>query len=222
MELKAEQLWAIALAGIMTELNGGSHITLNSEKMSFFNKIVEKKLLKKWWGIKNRKELLETLDKMEHSGHSARLDKIKSIIVENNYEVGIETIKDKINTEELEPADGVRLFFVSENWEKFKDIHINAWDLGRNISLCRWGYSAGYLKEDEAWDSIMYYAKTIQPLYNSWDDYGYSYSTGRIFWASAFESEKLDEYISQTHEAYNNLTDESTGYWRKLEWNVKL
>ena len=80
MELKAEQLWAIALAGIMTELNGGSHITLNSEEMSFFNKIVEKKLLKKWWGVKNREGLLETLDEMERSGHTARLAKIKSII----------------------------------------------------------------------------------------------------------------------------------------------
>jgi len=163
---------------------------------------------------------------MEHSGHAARLDKARTVIIEDSYNVSseafFEIVKEKINTGALEAVDAVRLFFVLDNWEKFKDINIKAWDLGRNISLCRWGYEVGYLKEDEAWDSIMYYANAIQPLYNSWDEYGHCYAAGRIFWASAFESKKFDEYISHTNEVYERLTNETTGYWRQLEWNIRL
>ncbi|MDR2176588.1 MAG: DUF1266 domain-containing protein, partial [Treponema sp.] len=72
------------------------------------------------------------------------------------------------------------------NWNIFNDRNILAWDLGRNIALCRWGYDVGFLSEEEAWEKIMYYAKLIQPLYKSWEEYGYDYYMGRVFWASGF------------------------------------
>jgi hypothetical protein len=91
--------------------------------------------------------------------------------------------------------------------------------LGRNIALCRWGYDTGLLTEEEAWEKIMYYARKIQSLYNSWAEYGLDYYLGRIFWASGSGSEM--DYFLKTDEAYQKLMG-LAGYWTSLEWKVNL
>ena len=65
----------------------------------------------------------------------------------------------------------------------------------------------------------MYYAKKIQPLYSSWEDYGFDYYMGRVFWASGFGREL--EYLFQTEEIYKKLIGED-GYWNSLEWDIDL
>jgi hypothetical protein len=52
-----------------------------------------------------------------------------------------------------------------------------------------WGFDTGFLIEQEAWEKIMYYARMIQPLYTSWEEYGTDYCAGRLFWSSDFGGE---------------------------------
>ena len=218
LELTEEQFWAIALTGIMTENNNDSHYTLNSNINR--NKNVYLELLRRDWGINNRQELLEMLVQMENNGHAIQLENIKSIIVENGNDLNIILKNHKfISTNEYN-----RLLFTYSNWDLYKNLSIKSWDLGRNIALCRWGYDIGFITEEEAWQKIMYYAKEIQPLYASWNKYGYSYFLGRIFWASGFglnESGTMEEYISKTDRIYKKLINES-GIWFKLQWDIKF
>jgi hypothetical protein len=61
--------------------------------------------------------------------------------------------------------------------------------------------------------------KIIQTLYNSWEEYGYNYYMGGVFWASGF---KLDErYKTETFSIYQRLVS-TNGLWYNLEWNIVL
>ena len=212
-ELTEEQLWAIALSGIMTELNNDTHLTLKSRYFS--GKKIYLEVLKRDWEINNKDELLETLDSLEKGGHTASFNLIKKLIIEDKGD--IEKILEKYQLEDYEIN---RLMFTLANWHIYENMTIRSWDFGRSIALCRWGYDVGFLTEKEAWEKIMYYAKQIQPLYGSWDEYGFSYFGGRLFWASSAGS-VVDDYITKTSEVYNRLISES-GYWHSLRWDIKL
>jgi len=169
-ELTKEQLWAIALTGIMSERNRSNHNTLNSSRMNTRNKNNWLEVLRRDWGINNKSELLETLDKMENDGHESALKLVQKIISEEvisitKGEEGNVLVNTKENLYRLSMRQYNYLYFTNTNWDKFKNRTIIVWDLGRNIALCRWGYDVGFLTEKEAWEKIMYYAKLIQPLY---------------------------------------------------------
>ncbi|MDR2434075.1 MAG: DUF1266 domain-containing protein [Treponema sp.] len=218
-ELTKEQLWAIALTGIMTERNKSNYDTLNSSPMDERNKNIWLETLRRDWGINNRDELLETLDKMEHDGHASSLKFIQKIIMETIEEKGNFSIITIYNKYQLNSRQYNYLKFTILNWNIFNNRDILVWDLGRNIALCRWGYDVGFLTEEEALEKIMYYAKLIQPLYNSWEEYGYDYYMGRVFWASGFGEDVA--YLLETYQIYQKLIGEN-GYWRNLEWNIDL
>lgn len=218
-ELTKEQLWAIALTGIMTERNESNYNTLNSSKMNEQNRRNWLETLKRDWGINNREELLQTLSKMEHNGHANALKNIQQVVREIIEEKRSFYIIDVYNKYQLNSKQYNYLKFTVTNWNIFSDRSILAWDLGRNIALCRWGYDVGFLTEEEAWEKAMYYAKLIQPLYKSWEEYGYDYYMGRVFWASGFGKDMA--YLLETHQIYQKLIGEN-GYWHDLEWNVNL
>jgi hypothetical protein len=218
-ELTKEQLWAIALTGIMTERNKSNYNTLNSSELNERNKNIWLETLRRDWGINNREELLQMLDKMENNGHAAALKNTQQIIAETMEENGSFYIIAIYNKYQLDSKQYNYLKFTVLNWNIFSNRSILAWDLGRNIALCRWGYDVGFLTEEEAWEKIMYYAKTIQPLYKSWEEYGYDYYMGRVFWASGFGEDMA--YLLQTYQIYQKLIGES-GYWYNREWNIGL
>jgi hypothetical protein len=218
-ELTKEQLWAIALTGIMTERNKSNYNTLNSSELNERNKNIWLETLRRDWGINNREDLLQTLDKMENNGHANALKNTQQIITEIMEENGSFYIIAVYNKYQLDSKQYNYLKFTIMNWNIFSNRSILAWDLGRNIALCRWGYDVGFLTEEEAWEKIMYYAKIIQPLYKSWEGYGYDYYMGRVFWASGFGEDMA--YLLETYQIYQKLIGES-GYWYNREWNIDL
>jgi hypothetical protein len=205
-ELTESQRWAIALTGIMTELNQDSHDSLNSDALNGVNKRKYLELLRRDWGITTREELLDTMTVMELNGHAASLAFMKKIINENQ-DFSFNSIFNKL---QLTSRQYNYLKFTLANWGHYRNRNILAWDLGRNIALCRWGYDTGFLSEEEAWEKIMYYARKIQSLYDSWVEYGLDYYFGRIFWAAGGGSEM--DYLLRTDEAYQKLLGPS-GYW---------
>jgi hypothetical protein len=217
-ELTKEQLWAIALTGIMTERNRSSRNTLNADVMNKKNTDKWLEVLKRDWGINNREELLEAIENTGKNGHASALKTIKLIIEEMANSQGQSfTIFDINNKYQLSQKYYNYLKYVISNWSIYKNRTILAWDLGRCISLCRWGYQVGFLTEEEAWEKIMYYAGKIQPLYSSWNDYGYDYYMGRVFWASGFGEDT--DYLKQTDPIYKKLL---SSYWHKIDWRTDL
>ncbi len=93
-----------------------------------------------------------------------------------------------------------------------------SWDLVRYIALCRWGYVAGYLSEDEAWQRIMPIARKLQKNYHSWKRVGDNYIIGRKFWSYTQTMKNGDEYIN----ALNYLCADKSSPWRTLPWKMDL
>jgi hypothetical protein len=217
-ELTKPQLWAISLTGIMTEINNSNRNALYASTMDERGRDTWRNTLSRDWGITTRAELFETLDSLETGGHAASFREIQEIIREllkaGDNSSAVSTV---FNRYEWDVTKYNRFMFVAANWNEYEYLTIKAWDLGRSISLCRWGYNAGFITENEAWERIFRIAKIIQPLYRSWEEYGYDYFMGRIFWASGFEEEI--SYIEWTEPIYMKLMN---SYWSWLDWNIDL
>jgi hypothetical protein len=214
-ELTKEQFWALSLAGIMTEMHEVSRNTLNPDEINERNINRWLTTLKRDWEVNNREELLKTLDSTENSGHAAALKYIRQIIGEMMNQ-GV-SIFDIFNKYQLSQRYYNYFKFTITNWNLLNNRTILAWDLGRNISLCRWGYEVGFLTEDEAWEKIMYYARKIQLFYNSWNEYGFDYYLGRLFFASG--SGQDINFMLQTDPLYKKMI---TSIWNHIDWYTNL
>jgi hypothetical protein len=216
-ELKKAQMWAISLTGILSEINSSYRNSLNTSAMDEGGKNSILELLRRDWGITTRGELLETLISLENRGHTASLSEIQKIrreIIDAKSESALGAVFSKY---EWDQTKFNRFKYISSNWERYNNHTIRAWDLGRSISLCRWGYNVGFINEEEAWEKIFHIAKIIQSLYNSWEDYGYDYFIGRLFWASGFGEEEA--YFVSTEPVYKRLLN---SYWSWIDWDIDL
>jgi hypothetical protein len=214
-ELTKEQFWALSLAGIMTEMHRVNRNALNPDEINERNINRWLETLRRDWGVNNREELLQILDSTENSGHASALNYIRQIIGEamnQNF-----SVFDIYNRYQLNQRYYNYLKFTILNWNLLKNRTILAWDLGRNISLCRWGYEVGFLTENEAWEKIMYYARKIQLFYDSWNEYGFDYYLGRMFFASGSGEEIY--FMLQTDPLYKKLV---TSFWNYMDWYTNL
>lgn len=169
----------------MTRVNRASHESLRFGDFSEESIKPTRDMLVNDWGIHGRDELPATLDGMDTGGHAGTLKKAKEIVeIANDYSVFT-----MLNAYQMDETDYNRFKFVLSNWSIYRDRAIYAWYLGRNVSLCRWGFECGYLSESEAWDKIMRYARKTQGLYASWKEYGIDYYMGRLYWASGFRAQ---------------------------------
>ena len=216
-ELTRPQLWAISLSGILTENNNSFRNSLNTSSMDQSGRDTWFRVLDRDWGITSREGLLETIANLERGGHAASFSEIKDILFEIMFAPNQEAIQEILNKVQWDETKYNRFRYVSANWSSYYSRTLKAWDLGRIISLLRWGYNVGFLQEKEAWDMISYYAELTQPMYNSWRDYGNDYLLGRLFWASGFGEEET--YQRRTQPLFDRLMNT---YWNWLEWDIDL
>ena len=216
-ELTKAQTWAISLTGIMTELNRSNRSSLNASAMDERGRNTWVEVLRRDWGITTREELLGMLDSLEYGGHAASFREIQGILNEVNGARNESEIIAIMTKYEWDQTKINRFNYIFNNWNRYNNRTIKAWDLGRSISLCRWGFNVGFITEDEAWKKIFHYARIIQSLYNSWEEYGYDYFMGRLFWASGFREE--ESYFARTETVYRQLLN---SYWSWIDWHIDL
>ena len=88
------------------------------------------------------------------------------------------------------------------------------WDYPRVIMLARWGYTVGYLSEDEAWKFIWPLAQRLERMFSSWQELGAADLTARRTW---YETEAQDRKFAEY--AYLTLVTTPSSPWRKFPWN---
>ena len=212
---KVQKNWLVALPAIIMSLNESDPHTLEVEPPSPVASEKWKKVLSKYWGINNRDDLLETLSRMEYSGHNDTFNFLRNRLME----YGFTTVDDLLKHETLSLKNQKYYSFLRAHSAEFEEINLIAWDLGRMTSLIRWGYQVGYISEPEAWNMLVYFGKKIQRHYDSWEDYGKAYSLGRVFWASGFGKE--NDYRDKTNKVLTKLLDKG-GLWSDLKWKQSL
>jgi tetratricopeptide (TPR) repeat protein len=205
--------WAIACSAQMFSKNYQGLYSLPGETSSAGNVERQKKGLLESWGIDSHDSLLSALSNLRAHGHNSLWRHYRSVLARGGSGPPAAMYSGPTGKEVRS-----RLSVVREYGEKFGDRGILAWDLGRYICLCRWGYKVGYISEDEAYQLIMPVAAQMQSTYGSWKQMGDEYLVGRKFW----NEEVWREDESRFDEISNYLLNCKTSPWVNLAWDTRL
>ncbi|ABC32766.1 conserved hypothetical protein [Hahella chejuensis KCTC 2396] len=211
--LSDSQLWALAVPAILTEFNRARHDLLGSEVTTPESIQSWKEGLKDWWSVTDRESLLETLDWLLEGGHRAGFNKLREQVMQldsEQYQAAWEANED----EELR----ANMKIIRRYSNALGEPGIASWDIGRYISLCRWGYLVGMLTEEEAWERILHAARAVQGMYHSWRQMGLGYVVGRMYW----QSDASDEHMTKFFNLLRRQTVSPDSYWVRLPWDLDL
>jgi hypothetical protein len=209
-----QKQWALATCGVLTERNRGRHDLLGGCEKTEANAAKEQRLLEQWWGVENRRDLLDALRWVRDEGHRTSFEAMGARITSlspQELNALAEQTKD-------DPEQRNQIAIVLKHYRALGDKGLKGWDYSRYVALCGWGYVAGYLSEKEAWDRIMPMARLIQETFDSWEELGRNYLIGRAYWslAATQRSGKLYE------RAVERLCSNPNSPWVKLPWKVDL
>jgi len=205
------QQWALGVSGVLASRNHMKFDSLAGEDRNIYAIQHEKKLLKEWWNIENKKDLLKDLEWLKNEGHSAEFNKFKKLLVSKQWQTNL---KEKL--ENKDPEFKYKIAVVRKYQDFLDNKSLYGWDVARYICLCRWGYLCGYLTEEDAWEKIMPAARFAQKTFDSWENLGKNYLIGREFWSPQNDGRYIYE------DTYMRLLEAPESPWKKLPWNLSL
>jgi hypothetical protein len=175
-------------------------------------------LLADWWEISSRKDLLDTLDGMIEGtyGHRAKFEALRRELLNAQPEGYIE--KAAAQTHDRNDFERLLVALSYLHAPKTKRPMLTAWDFGRYINVCFWGYLAGYLTEQEAWDRVLPAARYLQSCYSSWDEFAEDYLRGREFWSAS--ANRQDH--GRIRETVRKLLSDESSFWNNVPWYESL
>jgi hypothetical protein len=209
-----QKRWALATTAVLTESNKAEHDLLGGSDPTPEMSVAWRESLVSWWDIHNRKELIETLKWIDHGGHRKNFDEFSRVL----FTATPEQLVDIKARAAVDPDVSHKIDVVLQYGEKFGNKSITAWDYSRYISLCGWGYIAGYLTENEAWGLIMPVAQFLQNTFDSWEDIGLNYVVGRQFWSL----EQTQKRGILTEQSYRFLLTDFSSPWQSIPWSLDL
>jgi hypothetical protein len=204
-----QKLWALATCAVFTEMNQQPH-DLTGFDQTLKNSIVAQASLSSGWNIHNRDDLLKTLEWIRTGGHRQKFDEIAKILSDDDPKKTEDLKKQAMSDSNFQN----RIQVVQTYKDKFGAKSIIAWDFCRYIALCKQGYIVGYLTEDEVWGYIMSAARLLQNTFDSWEDLGENYVTGREFWSQG-QGNSARWY-------YQKLLKDPESPWEHLPWDFDL
>lgn len=202
---------------------------INSENYNVIGGIVKspeeaknmQERLSRWWGVKNRKELLDTIEGLKEDGHNKEFVEIVEDFEIPKYMFKNDFIEERLNGVSNDFDELlVTMYDIWHKDRKNKFEPIIAWDLGRALYLCHAGYVADYFEYTEALDMALELALVLQSKFDSWDEFFENYLDGFQFWSQEFLSDENSNAYNRL-EIYEYLkTVEDSPY--SLDWNMEL
>lgn len=211
-----QKSWALATSAILFERNRDSHELLAGAPRTDFHVQRTRELLSEWWGVETRADLLDTLRWLERGGHRARFNRLAAAVDWLDWLDPrlVDWAAVLILPADLDHQVGV----VRRHHQALGDKSILGWDYSRYVALCRWGYAAELLTEEEAWRCIMPAARALQSHFTSWTDLGENYLIGREFWSLSQTRRSGDLYRA----TYQTLISYPGSPWNRHPWGLKL
>jgi hypothetical protein len=211
---REQKMWALATCAILTESNKGRNDLLGGCQRTPKDCNDWQKGLANWWGVHNRADFLERLKWIETGGHRRSFDEIASFFTSATPDQIVEIKRKYANNPQISNQIEIVLKYKDEFGQK----SIAAWDFARYVALCGWGYVAGYLTEEEAWQHIMPAARLMQRTFVSWEDLGKNHVVGREFWSF----EQTQKRGDLTRSCYEKLLTCPSSPWVKIPWDLDL
>ncbi|WNY27463.1 DUF1266 domain-containing protein [Methanolapillus ohkumae] len=222
--LREAQYWALACAAPIS-LRDGFYLDSLQVKGGEERARAD---LSMFWQVESRKELIQTLDSLWYEGQHLNYD----LVLESVLNLPWPEWKSEIEKFTQENEDGENTFTLIPHLESMETAFyilkqekiiqtetvpsVLAWDLGCFIHVCRLGFAAGFIREEEAWDSIMPAALILQEEFESWEDLSVSYLTGAIIWNNSYREQ---EAVLKNHTL---LTQRPESPFLTLPWGLEL
>lgn len=209
-----QKAWALAASALLTESNMGHHNTLAESDLTPGQIRAEKQSLSQQWGIEDRTSLLLALSALDQAGHRsafATIGQRVSGLSEQDLQAVLASVRG-----DKDATHGVTV--ARKYYQRLGDKSLVGWDYSRYISLCRWGYSLGYLSAEEAWQGIMHAARIIRNTFSSWRELGENYLIGREFWS--YEQTQQDGKFMR--EVCDRLLSDAHSPWNRIPWAIDL
>lgn len=211
MDHDPAHLWALAVPGILTTLNGHDHTMLGGGPLSADARRSRTEALQRDWQVNNRGELLDMLGWLAREGHRKELNDICALDLALHQRLGKHgALEDIID----DPSVLQAVYFTRRHRDRISTRSLLAWDMARLISIAGWGYHAAWIREGEAWSYILAAAQAVQRSYTSWEELGQHHLLGRELWAGVWEGRFARCLLT--------LLQDASSPWRALPWNVDL
>jgi len=181
------EAWALGCSAILAANNGYDPYQFGMFKKNQANAAIASRILSGSWDVYDRDDLVDVMADMLASGHNAEFRKayiVLSGLTASEYADFLEELDDVAYMAELTVALG----------EKWGDKYIVAWDWFRVIHLAGWGYIAGYIDLQEAYDYMKPAIVLLLMTFSSWDEAVYNYLDGYAWWSTIDVSEPGTEY----------------------------
>ena len=208
----AQKEWALAASALLTEFRKERHDRIGARTQE--RAAIARSTMKESWGVVNRADLIEALESLDDGGSHRTF----MMLGKRLSEASDEDFKAMLAVPGLDRETIHSFKIVREYFPQLGAKGLVGWDRARYISLCRWGYEAGFMDEEEAWEKIMPAAAIIQSTFSSWQDLGENYLIGREFWsyAKTLENGKL------MWAAYDRLMANPESPWNRIPWDLNL
>lgn len=200
--LSQSRLWALAAGGVHTKFNSEPFDRLRFECGPAHSEIC----LRDWWGVNGVADLARTLQWLWEEGHSRNCMEFCESMPPPGAGKVLRTGTDPVCA------------FIQSNRVELQTSRLVAWDLSRLVNVARWGYTAAYIDEGEAWSWILLAARKLQQSFRSWAALGRDFVLGYEFWwRIADQSRDAD-----VERAYQWLLSDRQSPWRQLAWDTPL
>lgn len=210
--LSGLRLWQVSLAAILGEMNGCYHHCLALHAMDDEDRRSGwKTSLSRDWEIENEKDLEETLEFLR-TGHNKGFQESMSRwqgATEDAIEQHLLAVKDESYV--------AKLRLVVQHRHSLKHCGIYAWDAGRAAHIIRNAFYIDIISEERAWELLDQVTSEVYPAFNSWQQFGLSYTVGRAYWSAT----NLDEYFCQDRFSHlQSIANNPEHPWNYLPWET--
>lgn len=203
--------WGLAVDAILTKTNRQRFDLLGGGIPGKRMTESTKDMLSIWWGINNRNDAFDTISWLKGTGHRADYEVLAGLVAmtpDEEFDKQLEKYKD--NTEFVRQVK-----FVKEHYKELGSKSLTGWDWIRLVNVVRDCYLAGYLTKEEAWEEIMFAARTLQQTFDSWEDMGNNYVLGAQFWSP-------EDYYKDRADTVQWLLSDAGSPWTLIKWDLSL
>lgn len=190
--------WFLGCGAIIAEVNNCDPYTIGTYSRSAANREMLRRMLSNSWSCDSREDIIETIKQMTDSGHNASFQNDASLL---------RRLTDEEFEQLVAQSQGVDKYmfpYVRTLDKKWGDKGIKAWDWFRMFHLAGWGYKAGYLELEEAYELVAPVAQNLQETFSSWDEATENYLDGYAYWSRIDVSVPDTEYRNRL-QMYENL-----------------
>jgi predicted Zn finger-like uncharacterized protein len=156
--------------------------------------------------VNDDRELIATLDWLLAEGHSR-----------NCLEV-CEAVRNHRLVNQATGARSDLYEFVDAHLDELLVFRLLGWDLSRLINVARWGFTAGYIGESDAWSWILLAARKTQRSFGSWRSLGRNFILGYDYWRLATAA----TIVIKPFPHFDWLVTDPESPWLQLPWNTTL